>query len=355
VCKVEKQSTTRLSAIYFPFTWITNLVLETLLRVFPGVVVYQPVGCTVSEDLDSWVKQCRLEVRVPLAGVTDERALAASIKDMHAWATQYPDADMAYLKHAANRLCPAQPVVPELASHIKGSVKKTPRPVDDPDFVSQLFLRLAHDHDQQVHEMNSRLKTVGEKNRALEAFFRLDSPDESPIMPQGRTPMHLKSDPGAVMTTGRMFAWSRLFCRAPVQSGILVTDSPAVWSDFLEDMDEAWDLGCFEVPDAQDQSADNASRDAAEALFTDILTSPWDRTSDERTTQALERIFVAQGSGSAGVQSREDLKPTLHWNLIPNIDTAALLMRRYGIGGTAHQEQRICHTLVGFLNPGVIY
>lgn len=344
---------THFCAVYFPFTWMSRPVLDTLLRVFAKVVVYQPVGCPALEDLDPWVTQGRLDIRVPLAGTTDEQALAAGVKDMQAWAALHPDTDMAYLKYAADDRPPSQPLVPELASRIKGPAMQTSRPIDDPDFASQLFLLLAHDHDQHLLDMDKGLRAVAEKNLGLEAFFRLDSPDDPPIMPQGGRPVDLKSDPGAIMTAGRVSAWTRLFCHAPVQPAVLVTDSPAAWNHIFQDLDDLQDLGCFQIGDTQYPTAEKPVGDSAALLFTEVLTRPWDPAAKKETAQAFERVFSAHGSGSLEAQARQGPKPTLRLDVIPETDPVALLMRRCGIRETARQAPGVFNTLLGLLDLGL--
>ena len=69
--------------IYFPFTYISEPVVEATGVCFKQLVVYQPSNQKVPEKMQKWAKSGILDIRVPVK--SDEKELDAALRDYKTW------------------------------------------------------------------------------------------------------------------------------------------------------------------------------------------------------------------------------------------------------------------------------
>ena len=72
--------------MYFPFTYITNQVAQTLHTCFGKTVVYQPSKINLPEEIHNLAQQGIVDIRFPAnLENKDEKNLAATLKEYDAW------------------------------------------------------------------------------------------------------------------------------------------------------------------------------------------------------------------------------------------------------------------------------
>ena len=69
--------------IYFPFTYASDRVAKAMVTCFGSFFLYQPLAGNVPEQMQTWVDNGVVDVRVPIA--EDERELKAAAKNYLDW------------------------------------------------------------------------------------------------------------------------------------------------------------------------------------------------------------------------------------------------------------------------------
>ena len=186
--------------IYFPYTYVPQWVAETLAACFKQFTVYQPSGRKLPSEMQPWIDANVMEVRVPVQ--TEDDALAKMAKEFRAFAGLHDDSKN--LKTAVFRgqqgaiPCFGESSVSRIVSDVKKSSRSASDRADfDPVFSAQVFLDFAQEFDRQSAELN---RDLGVDKR---------------------------------------HSWLRLFMIDPVDSGLFVTSSPAVFNHLIENLTDS--------------------------------------------------------------------------------------------------------------------
>jgi hypothetical protein len=346
---ISKPKIQSLSLVYFPFTLIAPSLVETLSSYFGRVILYRPVGSPPMKDLERWITQGFLEIRVPFEGVIDKNALIAEVEQWKTWGLWNQGADTAYLKATGGQMAPVHPLAPEIASEIKGTAAKTQENAKKGKLAIQLFLHLAQDFDRQSRELGEQLKGFRGQHQALQAFLRVDEPEEGedPITPEPFP--QLNEDLGGVMIENRMLAWNHLFEEDSHESSLLFTDSPAAHAWFLDLAQEKIPLLKFNLPCTQPAPKHLLPwRDTLEKLFRTVLTTPWNQQLQQRIKGTAREIETMMVNWKESVTKPGEKTASFHWHVVPNQAVGGVLKepRRPGRGKEVRRSQ---NTLVGLV------
>ena len=246
--------------VYFPFTYVSDSVAEAVTSCFGPFVLYRPVGDIASERMQLLIQSGVVEVRPPPSG--NDEALKTAVKNYQSWAELYQDhtGKTAFLKSRMNPV----PLLSELSStRIVADIKSKDRsrPVGelpDPDLFALIFLYFAQEFDRQNQELSDGLNHHEQLEAELIDGLKME---DDPIAEELRkTAVHQPEPPADYMISDRMEAWARLFCRAPQDSGLFVTHSPAVMAYLLDRIPTAERLLHLEsVPRYSDPSGAKAA------------------------------------------------------------------------------------------------
>jgi len=349
----SKAESPSLSLVYFPFTLIAPSLVETLSAYFGRLILYRPVGSPPMEDLQQWMTRGFLEIRVPFEDVIDKNALMAELKQWRMWGLLNQGADTAYLKVAGRQMAPVHPLVPEIASEVKGTASKTREKAKNRDLTLQLFLHLAQDFDRQSWELGEKLKEFKGQQQALQAFLRVDEPEEGegPIPPEPFPESN--EDLGGLMIEHRMLAWKRLFEAGPHESSLLFTDSPAAHAWFLDRAQEKIPLLTFHLPCKQPLPHSLPWKDPLEKLFRRVLTTPWNKQLQEKVDGTARKIEAMIVSWRQSVTKLGEKTASFHWHVVPNQAAANVFNEQRGSAGHDEEVRRAENTLVGLVAHGV--
>jgi len=345
---ISKPKIQSLSLVYFPFTLIAPSLVEALSPYFGRVILYRPVGSPTMKDLERWITQGFLETRVPFEHVIDKNALMAKLEQWRTWGLSNQGADMAYLKATGGQMAPVRPVVPEIASEIKGTAGKTQENTKKGGLAIQLFLHLAQDFDRQSRELGEKLKGFKVQQQALQAFLRVDEPGEGDdsIPPEPFPESH--QDLGGLMIEHRMLAWKRLFEADPQESSLLFTDSPTAYAWFLDLAQEEIPVLKFDLPCTQPAPKDLPWKDPLEKLFHAVLTAPWNEQLQQRIDGTAREVEAMMVSWRESVTKPGEKTASFHWHVVRD-QAAGNVFNEQRRPGDSEEVRRPQNTLVGLV------
>ena len=323
--------------------------METLSCCLDGITLYQPVGSVPSANLQPWVDDGFLDIRIPFAGIVDQDLVAAGLTDWKTWGSLHHRADLAYFKEIGPSLSPVEPLTPRLTSEIKGTAGKAKDKTQDQDLTVQLFLLLAQDFDQQSWDIQEQLTNIDIQKRALEDFFHIDSPEQGDNLTSKNVFSQPKEDLGRLMTKTRLIAWNHLFQKAPAPSNVLISDSPAAVDFLLEDQEEKLEVLHLTVPPpgATERSSHKAH---LASLFRDLLDKPWDDGRKRQVDQMNSQFLAMAPTRKPATNDLAAAKPAFHWHLVPHVDAKALLNKRCKRRQDLAENRVERNTLVGLLD-----
>jgi hypothetical protein len=340
-----------LSLVYFPFTLIAPSLVETLSAYFGRLILYRPVGSPPMEDLQQWMTQGFLEIRVPFEDVIDKKALMAELKKWRTWGLLNQDADTAYLKVAGRQMAPVHPLAPEIASEIKGTAGKTREDAKNRDLTLQLFLHLAQDFDRESQELGEKLKGFKVQQQALQASLRGDEFEEGedpiPLEPS----LESNEDLGGLMIEHRMLAWKRLFEADPHESSLLFTDSPTAHAWFLDVAQEKTPLLTFNLPCTQPLPHSLPWKDPLGKLFHAVLTTPWNEQLQQRVDGTAREIEAMMVTWRESVTKPGEETTSFHWHVVPKPAAGNVFNEQRG-PGHGEEVRRAENILVGLVELG---
>jgi hypothetical protein len=245
--------------IYFPFTYVPQWVAQTLVACFGRFTVYQPSGRKLPSEMKSWIEANVMDVRVPIQA--GDEALAKITKEFRVFAGLHEDSKnlkTAVLWERQEAIpCFGESAVSRIISDLKKSSQTPSAETDfDPLFCAQVFLDFAQEFDRQSAELNRDLGVNDQLSRELLKEINAENEEGLPA-----PPLNAKiriEDPAEYMAQDRLQAWLRLFMIDPVDSGLFVTSSSAVFNHLIEKLPTAQEVIQSEavpVIDAKDDSA----------------------------------------------------------------------------------------------------
>ncbi len=223
--------------IYFPFTYISESVLEALSAFFKQIIVYQPSSLNIPESMQKQADSNLLEIRIPVKG--DENKIDNIVKDYKSWANIHQGSEMAFFKTKPDMI----PFFGEFStSQIKADIKKKERKQQnekkqDSLLNARIFLHIAQEFDLQNWEINKELLLLEEK--ASDLIDNLKGEDELSFKGNDREKA-LKIDyQSEYMTPDRIIAWTHLLQYDRDMSNLFITNSRSVVEHLVEKTPDA--------------------------------------------------------------------------------------------------------------------
>ena len=208
---------------YFPFTYISEPVLEALSAFFKQIIVYQPSSLNIPESMQKSANSSLLEIRIPAKG--DENKIDNILKDYKSWANIHKGSELAFFKTKPDMI----PFFGDSStSQIKADIKKKRQKYQvekKQDFLlnAKIFLHLAQEFDMQNWEINKDLLILEEKT--LNLIDNLKGDDELSFKENDKEKA-LKIDcQSDYMTSDRIIAWTHLLQNDQDVSDIFITNS----------------------------------------------------------------------------------------------------------------------------------
>jgi hypothetical protein len=224
--------------VYFPFTFITKPVCQTLAACFRQTAVYQISSIKIPDEMQQWEKIGILDIRIPVKYDGDK--LDAIVKQYRSWAITHQGSEIAFLKSRTDKI----PFFDEtstrqIAADIKsnGDRKNRSREKPDPLLNAALFLHLAREYDMQNLALTQDLQAI----EAMEQDFMTDLKGDNHALDQEITIEKTLEvyDPGHYMPKERIQAWTRIMQQDQRDSGLYVTTSRSVFEFLIDSTPEA--------------------------------------------------------------------------------------------------------------------
>ena len=224
--------------IYFPFTFITKPVCQTLAACFRQTAVYQISSTKVPDEMQKWEKSGILDIRIPVQYDGDK--LDAILKQYRSWANSHQGSEVAFLKSRADKIpFYDETFARQITTDIKSKGGRQNRSQEKPDHLlnTGLFLHLAQEYDMQNLVLSQDLQAI----EAIEQDFMKDLKGENQALDEetARGKTLEAHDPGHYMTKERIQAWTRVMQHDQQDSGLFVTTSKSVFEFLIDSAPEA--------------------------------------------------------------------------------------------------------------------
>lgn len=213
--------------VYFPHTYLTPSVTDSLRKRFPCVAVYQPTAGRLPDEMRALAETGFVEVVAPAPG--DEDDFDRLIRDFQDWGrTHQGGAGLeSALLHgrpfggaASADDCPS-----EIASQLRRRLSpETAAREVDAALTARVFLQLAQAADQQRHQLAVDLARFDEAQAQL--FDALKGGSDRAASEFGLPQAFIRGDDGEDRLERRLVCWARLFLSVPYPSPVFVTHSP---------------------------------------------------------------------------------------------------------------------------------
>lgn len=220
--------------VFFPFTYISRPVAETLSNLFGKIVVYQPSHQKLPESMEELSQNGMLDLRVPV--IKDKNIVDAMLKECTAW-TNLHQGNRGMIKEFFKAHKDTIPFFNDsLTPQIKADVKKRSQGNQqeikpDPLLGAILFLHIAQEFDMQNWEINRGFLDVEKMEQNL--FENLKGENEFAQTTAGINRL-IAGDPGDYMIKDRIKAWSLIMQYDHDISGLFITNSRTAF-DYLAD------------------------------------------------------------------------------------------------------------------------
>jgi len=209
-----------LSAFYFPFTYIREGLLKSVLFFFDSLVLYQPSEWQSSPLYPEVVRSGLLRLEVPLPAGSELPALKRRVREILSWGDfVFNSGQLGYLKHIKESGTGVEGYG-EIMAALRG--EESMPPAFDELSAIQLFLHLAQEHDQQEDETARLNFKVSMQESKLWSELLIDEERSSRAAPAS-----IPDREDTISIATRLKAWSRLFEKGFHGAGIPFTDRPA--------------------------------------------------------------------------------------------------------------------------------
>ncbi len=375
--EVQNPKSKILCPVYFPFTFVSPLLVEAMSLCFPRVIVYRPAYSKPQEALRPWIDGGFLDVRSPSEKVIDKKLLEGALQNFRSWGLLHEHADMTYLKMVGNDIAPVEPETPRIVSDIKGVGAKRSKNSEESELLRQVFIHLTQEFDEHSWELKQQMHRFNDQYQALQSFFRQDQTEQrrEPISKDlstcagrassiggraldrqaGLFPV-MGEDPGLLMIEKRISAWNHLFQKDPAGSSLLFTDSPLALAYLLDEVQEKVEALSFNITYKQAESS-NVLKDYPswvghlQEIFKTVLTTPWSGTLQEGLVEVGHEIEAGIDHLRESTVKRPDRSVSFRWYVFPHQVARNLLNRRCGIDSNHEEDEasKVKNTLVGLI------
>jgi len=246
--------------IYFPFTFVSDRVAKAVTACFGQFIVYRPLNDKLPEQMQPWVDQGVLDLRLPVT--ENEKALKTAVKNYLDWANLHMQGSVKKTADLKSRMGALPYFDDASTSRILADVKEKIHgdpagKIMDSTLSARIFLCLAQEFDRQNQEVADEIYRYHQQEADLIRQLKME---EDPLADeiQEKPLPDLFAD---YMISDRLEAWTRIFLRDPDAAALFVTHSPAVMAHLLDKSPAAARVGRLEsIPLESGKAAGSKSR-----------------------------------------------------------------------------------------------
>jgi len=223
--------------IYFPFTYISEPVLEALSAFFKQIIVYQPSSLNIPESMQKLANSNLLEIHFPVK--EDKNKIDNILKGYKNWANIHQKSEMAFLKIKPDMI-PffGESSTSQIKADIKKKTKKQQNEKKQDSFLNAIiFLHIAQEFDIQNWGINKDLLLLEEKT--LNLIDNLKGENELSFKENNREPVLKIDHQSDYMTIDRIVAWTHLLKYDQDMSGLFITNNRSAIEYLIDKTPEA--------------------------------------------------------------------------------------------------------------------
>jgi hypothetical protein len=211
--------------VFFPFTFMTESVLETCNRFFKEIVVLQPTGDNIPKQMKVWQTEGLLDIQAPKS---DEENIAAVLRDYRTWAQYHQGGDISVYRYVKDTIpffddASISQIKKDIRTTETGKSKDSASAAKDLLFQARLFLQMAQEFDEQNLDIARNLKDQEEMERGV--FEGLRGGEAVLPMSEKTEPSSLPDDPFGYMLSDRLSAWARVILSYGMPGDFFITNS----------------------------------------------------------------------------------------------------------------------------------
>ncbi|KPA19258.1 hypothetical protein MHK_000512 [Candidatus Magnetomorum sp. HK-1] len=215
--------------IFFPSTYIDKATLDTCLKWFQQLVIYQPSDLDIPEHYDTFLADKSIILRVPLAPHIDNKHLMQERLHLSSMGKEL-GTNMSHIKGMPE----TPPFYNELSvNHIRSQIKKESPKNENAEhkpLLTALFLHLIQDFEIQQEDLNQKLIDIEKSEKQLFEMLK-DENLNATSLEKNNT---VQNNWGPDHTLNRLKAWFFMYQNDPDKTGIFLTDSRDVFSEIEE-------------------------------------------------------------------------------------------------------------------------
>jgi hypothetical protein len=297
-----------MTAVFFPFTFITESVLRSFRMFFKTIAVFQTAGDTIPDTLKAWQAKGALDIWVPLP---DEGHISAMLRSYREWALHRRGGDISVHKYYREQV----PFFNETSvARIKKEIRTFNETQTDGSCVDEenllyragLFLQMAQEFDEQNLEIFRDLSRQARMERALFNGLKGEEgelPRSDPV-----PPVSPAEDTFGYMLPDRLGAWARLMLSHDVCGHV-----------FLTHRRDAVEAAVADLPQtAADIHVQTISAFQGEA---DVVADLQDALTDHIVQLSqLPLTKFQEGTVPGFSKGTDDENPAMELHIIPGID-----------------------------------
>ncbi|CAN2047563.1 conserved hypothetical protein [Candidatus Magnetomoraceae bacterium gMMP-1] len=250
--------------IYFPFTFISDPVMQAFSNCFERITIYQPSRSEVPAGMKEWSRKEKLDIRFPLDDVSDEQKLAGILSEYRRLGANHGP-KMNHLRAISGSIPFFDDTsISQIRADIKGSdtsSKKKQSPIE----AAQIFLVMAQDMDIQRYELDIRLGSFKDKENEFVKSFKKYADNYEDAFEYKRL-MPSNEDPGSYKTHERLSGWAQLLKHDQIETGVMLTRSPSIIDHLLENISIMKEFFQLAVPPASFRGIKEWQPDLLECL-----------------------------------------------------------------------------------------
>ena len=328
--------------IYFPFTCASERVAKALITCFGSFFIYQPTAGNVPEQMQTWVDNGVLDVRIPIA--EGERELKTAAKNYLDWVSLHVEGTgmkAASLK-TLKRTLPSFDHL--LSSHIVTDIKKQNlmgTTAQAPDFLmaARVFLYFAQKFDLQSQEVDRDLKRYRQKEEGLIRELKME--EDFLAVEFQKNKIQIPNTSADYLFADRLEAWTRIFLKDSEISGLFVTHSPIILDHLLDRSSPARKVLQLEsIPLRAEMAAANDSwRAHLVSNLTDVVENK--RPMTDCGQIGIPAFPEAEDTVSLSIYLMSDQSPREFFSRCANIESSD--------GDRPYRRDRFKNTLIGLI------
>lgn len=224
--------------IYFPYTFVPLEIAEAVGKLFGQMIVYQPPGLEISEQMADAKEKGLLDIQVPIG--MDEEHVSLVVRDYRQWADIHAGNDRLRFASVGQRKDSApffnETSILKIKEDLQRKLRDTNKTQEETDsfFSAMVFLHMAHELDKQHHDIHSGIRQLDKMEHALMENLR---EGEGMYKNRIRKGALISNDAADFMVSERIEAWSALMAQAKDQndiSGLFLTGHQSVFNYMVE-------------------------------------------------------------------------------------------------------------------------